>query len=57
MNRKKGSRSRSVSDIRKLNRQNISLKIDKDYDSSFDSSNEPLKNHRKQYSLFEKKNY
>jgi len=57
MNRKVRSRSRNVSGIRKHNRTNITMIKDKDYDSSSDSSNEPLKYRRKQYSLFEKKNY
>ena len=55
MNRKEKSRSRNVSGIRKHNRTNASIIIDKDYDSSSDSSNEPLKNRRRQYSFFEKK--
>ena len=54
MNRKEGSRSRYASGIRKHNRINESLIGDKDYVSSSDSSNKPLKYSRKQYSLFEK---
>ena len=59
MNRKEKPRPRSVSGIRKRDKKNKSMKKYKNFDSSSDGSNEneSIKHCRKQYSLFEKKNY